>query len=60
MGILYQTEFDTHTKTDSIVLTNNKLQILSPQTPQGQQQDCKAPSIAKLEGFEECGNIDSF
>ena len=60
VGILYQAEYDTHTKTDSIVLTNNKFQILPPQTPQGQQQECKAPSIAELEGFEECGNIDSF
>ena len=58
VGILYQTEIDKHTKTDTIVLTTNRMENLAPQPPQALQEERKAFSVAGLEGFEECGDND--
>ena len=58
VGILYQTETDKHTKTDTIILTTNRMGNSAPQAPQGMQEEHKASSLAGLEGFEECGDND--
>ena len=51
VGILYHTETDQHTKTDTIMLRFPKAENLPPQPPQ------KANNVP-IEGFEECGDRD--